>query len=98
MGHPVSTSRAATILRWIARITGLLLVIFTLFIGIGEALDGRARHPGTTFLGQFTPVILATFAVWGVGLVDTLYTMLVFSIPSVLFLASWWMRSKEGGW
>jgi hypothetical protein len=58
--------------RWTARIGGVLIVFFTLLIGIGEALDGWQRHPGTTLLGQFSPLILVTFAVWGIGLAGLL--------------------------
>jgi len=72
----------ASAYRWTARIGGVLMVFFTLFIGIGEALDGRRRHPGTTLLGQFSPLILVTFAVWGIGLAG--------------FLLGWW-KERLGG-
>lgn len=72
----------ATAYRWTARIGGVLIVFFTLLIGIGEALDGQRRHPGTTLLGQFSPLILAMFAVWGIGLAG--------------LLLGWW-RERLGG-
>ncbi|MCG6954467.1 MAG: hypothetical protein LJF04_00620 [Gemmatimonadetes bacterium] len=129
-----SEQSRATAYRWIARVTGILITILTLVIGIGEALDGPRRHPGTTLLGQFTPLILVMFAVWGVGLaglllgwwkeklggilslccfalvfvlnlfnsqappamrIGTLIPMGIYSIPSVLFIASWRLRSRE---
>jgi succinate dehydrogenase hydrophobic anchor subunit len=125
-------SRANTY-RWIARISGVLLTVFTLFIGIGEALEGRSRHPDATVLSQFSPLILTMFAIWGVGMVGllvgwwrerlggflsiccfilvfvlslfnsqahsrigALVPMLVFCVPSALFIRSWKIRSKQG--
>ena len=123
----------ATTYRWTARIGGVLLIVFALFIGIGEALDGRSRHPGATLLGQFSPLVLTIFAVWGIGMAGlllgwwkerlgglvslgcfalvfvlnlfnsqapsrtgALVPMLIFCIPSALFIAPWRKRSGEG--
>ena len=125
----------AAAFRWIARGTGVLMTILTLVIGIGEALEGPRRHPGETLLGQFTPLILTMFAVWGVGLVGLLlgwwkerlggilslccFALVVVlnlfnsqappamrilalipmgfhCIPSVAFIASWRLRSRDG--
>lgn len=130
-----SEQSQATACRWIARVTGVLMTILTLIIGIGEALDKPRRHPGVPLLDQFTPLVLTMFAVWGVGLaglilgwwkerlggilslccfalvfvlnlfnsqappamrIGTLIPMGIFCIPSVLFIASHRMRSKEG--
>ena len=54
-------------LRWIARITGILWVVFTLFIFIGESIEGQQRHPGSG-LSSFTPIILIIFFIWGIAL------------------------------
>jgi len=123
----------ANAFRWIARISGVLMTVLTLFIGSGEALDGRSRHPGATLLGQFNPLVLSIFALWGTGLAGLLLgwwkerlggilslccfisvfvlnlfnsqapsrtgalaPMLIFCVPSALFIASWRMRSREG--
>lgn len=46
-------------LRWTARITGILMVIFTLFIGIGELLESRSG------LNEYNTIV---FVIWGGGL------------------------------
>ena len=55
------------LLRWIARIAGTLMVLFTLFIFIGEAIEGQKRHPGSA-LSSFTPLMLIIFVFWGIAL------------------------------
>jgi len=54
-------------LRWIARIAGTLMVLFTLFMFIGELLEGQKRHGGSA-LSSFTPLMLIIFALWGIAL------------------------------
>ena len=54
-------------LRWIARIAGTLMVLFTLFMFIGEVIEGQKRHVGSA-LSSFTPLILIIFALWGIAL------------------------------
>ena len=54
-------------LRWIARITGILLVTFTLFMVIGEFIEGQQRNPGSG-LASYTPIILICFVIWGIAL------------------------------
>ena len=54
-------------LRWIARITGILMVAFTLFIFIGEFIEGQQRHAGSE-LASYTPLILIIFVIWGIAL------------------------------
>jgi hypothetical protein len=125
-------TRRANTYRWLARVSGVLLTVLTLLIGIGEALEGRSRHPGAAVLSQFSLLILAIFAVWGIGLaglllgwwrerlggflslccfilvfvlnlfnseassrIGALVPMVVFCVPSVLFILSWKIRSKE---
>ena len=77
-----SEQSRATTYRWIGRIAGVLMTTLALVIGIGEALDGPRRHPGVTLLGQFTPLVLVMFAVWGVGLAG--------------LLLGWW-KERVGG-
>jgi len=55
-------------LRWIARITGILIVAFTLFIFIGEFIDSQHKHAGSS-LALYTPLILIMFVIWGIALV-----------------------------
>jgi hypothetical protein len=54
-------------LRWIARITGMLMVAFTLFFFIGEVIEGHQRHAGSA-LSSFTPFMLLIFVIWGIAL------------------------------
>jgi hypothetical protein len=54
-------------LRWIARIFGTLMVLFTLFMFIGEIMEGQKRHGGPV-LASFTPLMLIIFTVWGIAL------------------------------
>ena len=54
-------------LRWIARITGILIVAFTLFFFIGEVFEGQQRHDGSA-LASYTPLILIIFVIWGIAL------------------------------
>ncbi len=54
-------------LRWTARITGVIIVAFTLFIFIGELLEGQKRNPGPA-MDSFTPLILTIFVIWGIAL------------------------------
>jgi hypothetical protein len=54
-------------LRWIARISGILIVAFTLFFFIGEIIEGQQRHAGSA-LASFTPLMLIIFVIWGIAL------------------------------
>ena len=107
-----------TIIRWTARITGLLMVIFTLLIGIGELLQGNSS------LNTYTIIM---FVVWGIGLAGLIlaiwkealggiislfsfiifnvlvavnptpgsryiFGLLLFMIPSILYLVYWWLE------
>lgn len=125
-------NRRANTYRWIARVSGVLLTVFTLWIGIGEALEGRSRHPGSTLFNQSGGLVLVIFAVWAVGLgglllgwckerlggfislccfllvfilnlfnsqapsrTGALAPMLLFCVPSLLFIASWQDSSTD---
>jgi hypothetical protein len=59
-----------SVVLWTARIVGTLIVFFTLFIGIGEMLEGQNK-PG---LGLDNSTII-TFVVWGIGLAGLLFAM-----------------------
>lgn len=114
------------IILWSARIIGTLMVIFTLFIGIGEILEGQGR-PGAS---SFDPFLIITFIIWGSGLAGLLLALwkeglggiislfcfaifnilvatspnpgsrysvvlLIFIIPSLLYLCYWWLRKSS---
>lgn len=51
-------------LRWTARITGTLMVAFTLFIFIGELMESQQRHGSVSY----TPIIIVIFIIWGIAL------------------------------
>jgi hypothetical protein len=55
------------LLRWIARISGSLIVIFTLFMFIGEFIEGQQKQPGLN-LSTYSPIILTMFVIWGIAL------------------------------
>ena len=42
-------NRSSDTERWIARILGLLLVAFAIFMAIGYFIEGRQKHPGAFF-------------------------------------------------
>jgi len=54
-------------LRWIARISGILIVAVTLIFIIGETLDSQQRNGGT-LLASYSAIILTIFFVWGIAL------------------------------
>ncbi len=56
------------IIRWFARITGTLLVIFVLFFAVGSFVEGL-KNPGPG-LNMFTVI---TFVVWGIGLAGLVF-------------------------
>jgi hypothetical protein len=120
-------------LRWTARIIGLVVVAFTLFMAIGYYLQGREKHPEDPFLSGLTPLIIIMFIFWGIGLAGlilgwwkerlggflsmlcfivvailnlfnpeapsntgAILPMMIFCIPSVLFIASGLTTEKAG--
>ena len=70
------------VMRWIARIFGAVLVIFTLIMLIGEYLESRQRHQDVSPLNEYSPILIAMFIVWGLGLAG--------------LLIGWW-KEKLGG-
>ena len=117
-------TNSISIINWTARIIATLMVAFTLFIGIGEMLEGQNKpRPG---LDNYT---IITFVVWGIGLAgllfalwkpgtgglisllsfivfnilvavnpnpDSTYTavLLIFLLPSILFILVWWLQKQ----
>jgi hypothetical protein len=43
------------------------MVVFTLFMVIGEFIAGQNKHPGLT-LSTITPIIWTMFLIWGIAL------------------------------
>lgn len=54
-------------LRWIARILGTLMVVFTLFIGVGEFVQSLQGYTGS-LLKMVSPLILIIFFIWAIAL------------------------------
>jgi len=73
-------------LRWIARISGILIVAFTLFIFIGEFIEGQHRNPSA--LASYTPIILIIFAVWTIALAGLVLALWKEGLGGLMSLAS----------
>ena len=74
-------------LRWIARIAGTLMVIFTLFMFIGELLESQKRH-GRPALSSFTPLMLIIFVIWGIALAGLLLAIWKEGLGGIISLLS----------
>jgi hypothetical protein len=73
-------------LRWIARITGILIVVFTLIMVIGEFMEGRQRHAGTVQT-SYTPIIMMIFVVWGIALCGLVLALWKEGLGGIISLA-----------
>jgi len=63
----MTTKNSYAGIRWIARVVGTLLVLFTLFIFFGEMIEGYHRN-GKIDLETFNILIIITFIFWFLGL------------------------------
>ena len=54
-------------LKWSARISGSLLVVFTLFMLIGEFLEAQKRATELT-QPSYSPLLVVIFVTWGIAL------------------------------
>jgi hypothetical protein len=68
-------------IRWTARVVGTLLVLFTLFIVIGEMVDGYHKN-GKTDLETFNILLIITFIFWFFGLAG--------------MILAWWKEGAGG--
>lgn len=75
-------------LRWIARITGILIVAFTLFIFIGEFIEGQRRNAGSV-LASYTPIILIIFVIWGIALAGLVLALWKEGLGGIISLISY---------
>lgn len=66
---------------WTARVVGTLLVLFTLFIVIGEMIDGYHRN-GNIDLETFNILQIITFIFWFLGLAG--------------LILAWWKEGAGG--
>jgi hypothetical protein len=74
-------------LRWIARITGCLMVVFTLIMAIGEHLEGQQRLAGTVH-ASYTPIMLMIFVIWGIALAGLVLALWKEGLGGIISLAS----------
>ncbi|MGC1390930.1 MAG: hypothetical protein WA816_07815 [Bacteroidales bacterium] len=75
-------------LRWIARITGILMVSFTLFFFIGEIIEGHQRQAGSA-LTSYTPLILVIFIIWGFALAGLILALWKEGLGGIISLISY---------
>lgn len=75
-------------LRWIARVTGTLIVVFTLIIGVGEFIEGLGKHSGSP-LASFTPLMLTIFVIWGIALFGLVLALWKEGIGGIISLVSY---------
>lgn len=74
-------------LRWIARIIGTLIVVFTLVIAVGEFIDGK-RSPSGSPLTSFTPLMLTIFIIWGIALAGLILALWKEGLGGIISLVS----------
>jgi hypothetical protein len=74
-------------LRWTARITGILMVAFTLFFFIGEIIEGHQKHTGSAF-ASFAPIILIIFVIWGIALAGLVLALWKEGLGGIISLIS----------
>lgn len=74
--------------RWIARITGILMVAFTLFFFIGEVIEGHQRHAGSAPT-SFTPFMLLIFVIWGIALAGLVLALWKEGLGGIISLVSY---------
>jgi uncharacterized protein (DUF486 family) len=75
-------------LRWIACISGSLSVVLTLFIAIGEFIEGQRRYTGLTQT-SFTPIILTIFVIWGIALAGLVLALWKEDLGGIISLVSY---------
>jgi hypothetical protein len=73
------------LIRWIARITGTLMVLFTLFMFIGEALESHKRNGSIT--SSFSPIVIVIFIVWGISLAGLVLALWKEGLGGIISLA-----------
>lgn len=74
-------------LRWTARISGTLLVVFTLFFVIASLIDSMNRNNGSLF-SSFSTLIIIIFIIWGVALAGLILALWKEGIGGFISLGS----------
>jgi hypothetical protein len=83
----MKTTTTISIVRWTARIIGTLMVVFTLFIGIGEMLDSY-KQKGAAAFDTFDTFLIITFTFWGVGLAGLILALWKEGLGGIVSLIS----------
>jgi len=118
-------SKLLSIIRWAARITGTLMVIFVLIFAIGNFLEGHDKPKP-----DYNTYTIIIFVIWGAGLAGLIlalwkeglggiisllcfiifniltavnttpgssytYVLLLFMIPSILYLVYWRLKKDS---
>ena len=83
----MKTTITISIVRWTARIIGTLIVVFTLFIGIGEMLDDYNKH-GSAAFDTFDTLMIITFTFWGAGLAGLILALWKEGLGGIVSLLS----------
>ena len=123
----MKTTTLISIICWSARIIGTLLVLFTLFIGVGEMLQSYYKD-GVSPFASFDMLTTASFVFWIIGLTGLIIALwkegkggfislfgfiififlvgiipgssfstvlLIYLIPSVLYIYCWWLTKNH---
>lgn len=83
----MKNATSISIIRWMARIIGTLMVAFTLIIFIGETLDSYNKHGAAAF-DTFDTLMIITFIFWGVGLAGLILALWKEGLGGIVSLVS----------
>jgi hypothetical protein len=73
-------------IKWTARITGTLLVVFTLVFGIASFIDGMNRNNGSP--SSLSTLIIILFIIWGIALTGLIIALWKEGMGGVISLGS----------
>lgn len=74
-------------IRWAARISGTLLVAFTLFFVIASFIDGMNRNNGSP-LTSLSTLIIIIFIIWGIALAGLILALWKEGMGGIISLGS----------
>jgi uncharacterized membrane protein len=77
-------------IRWTARITGTLLVLFTLAFGIANFIDGLSRN-NESHSAPFSALILIIFFIWAIALAGLVLALRKEGLGGLISLAGFAM-------
>ena len=83
----MKNATSISIIRWMARIIGTLMVAFTLIIFIGETLESYNKHDAAAF-DTFDTLMIITFIFLGVGLAGLILALWKEGLGGIVSLVS----------